>query len=100
MTELPNRAGSTLGPTDPPRHNRLRGLVQHAFLKRNLEALGGPMRDDDVVVAAAASKNRARRCSPSTPSIAPKTTCRRASCSTKASSPFTHSGSRLPQHPL
>ncbi|MBI5786575.1 MAG: cytochrome P450 [Rhodocyclales bacterium] len=45
MTELPNRAGSTLGTTDPPRHDRLRGLVQHAFLKRNLEALGGPMRD-------------------------------------------------------
>jgi hypothetical protein len=50
MTELPNRAGSTLGTTDPPRHDRLRGLVQHAFLKRNLEALGGPMRD----IAAAA----------------------------------------------
>ncbi|MBI4997602.1 MAG: cytochrome P450 [Rhodocyclales bacterium] len=45
MTELPNRAGSTLGTTDPPRHDRLRGLVQYAFLKRNLEALGGPMRD-------------------------------------------------------
>lgn len=45
MTELPNRAGSTLGTTDPPRHDRLRGLVQHAFLKRNLEALGGPMRE-------------------------------------------------------
>jgi cytochrome P450 len=45
MTELPNRAGSTLGTTDPPRHDRLRGLVQHAFLKRNLEALAGPMRD-------------------------------------------------------
>jgi cytochrome P450 len=44
MTELPNRAGSTLGTTDPPRHDRLRGLVQHAFLKRNLEALGEPMR--------------------------------------------------------
>jgi len=44
MTELPNRAGSTLGTTDAPRHDRLRGLVQHAFLKRNLEALGDPMR--------------------------------------------------------
>jgi hypothetical protein len=50
MTELPNRAGSTLGTTDPPRHDRLRGLVQHAFLKRNLEGLSGPMRD----IAAAA----------------------------------------------
>ena len=26
MTELPGRAGATLGTTDPPRHDRLRGL--------------------------------------------------------------------------
>ncbi len=45
MTELPNRAGATLGTTDPPRHDRLRGLIQHAFMKRNLESLGGPIRD-------------------------------------------------------
>ena len=44
MTELPNRAGATLGTTDPPRHDRLRGLVQKAFMKRNLEALADPMR--------------------------------------------------------
>jgi hypothetical protein len=44
MTELPDRAGATLGTTDPPRHDRLRALVQHAFLKRNLEALAEPMR--------------------------------------------------------
>lgn len=44
MTELPNRAGATLGTTDPPRHDRLRGLVQHAFMKRNLEALAEPIR--------------------------------------------------------
>lgn len=44
MTELPNRAGATLGTTDPPRHDRLRGLIQHAFLKRNLESLAGPIR--------------------------------------------------------
>lgn len=44
MTELPNRAGATLGTTDPPRHDRLRGLVQHAFLRRNLMALAEPMR--------------------------------------------------------
>ena len=37
MTELPNRAGATLGTTDPPRHDRLRALVQYAFVKRNLE---------------------------------------------------------------
>jgi cytochrome P450 len=45
MTELPNRAGATLGTTDPPRHDRLRGLVQHAFMKRNLEGLAEPIRD-------------------------------------------------------
>ncbi len=44
MTELPNRAGATLGTTDPPRHDRLRGLIQKAFMKRNLEALGEPIR--------------------------------------------------------
>jgi cytochrome P450 len=45
MTELPGRAGATLGTTDPPRHDRLRALVQHAFLRRNLEALADPIRD-------------------------------------------------------
>ena len=45
MTELPNRAGATLGTTDPPRHDRLRGLIQHAFMKRNLESLTEPIRD-------------------------------------------------------
>jgi len=45
MTELPGRAGATLGTTDPPRHDRLRGLVQKAFMKRNLEALADPIRD-------------------------------------------------------
>ncbi len=45
MTELPNRAGATLGTTDPPRHDRLRALVQYAFTKRGLEALGDPMRE-------------------------------------------------------
>ena len=45
MTELPDRAGATLGTTDPPRHDRLRSLVQHAFMKRNLENLADPMRE-------------------------------------------------------
>ena len=45
MTELPGRAGATLGTTDPPRHDRLRALVQHAFMKRNLESLGEPISD-------------------------------------------------------
>ena len=44
MDELPNRAGATLGTTDPPRHDRLRALISHAFTKRNLESLGEPIR--------------------------------------------------------
>ena len=44
MDELPNRAGATLGTTDPPRHDRLRSLIVHAFTKRNLEGLGEPVR--------------------------------------------------------
>ena len=55
MTELPNRAGATLGTTDPPRHDRLRGLIQHAFMKRNLESLGAPIR---AIAAAAAEELR------------------------------------------
>jgi hypothetical protein len=45
MTELPGRAGATLGSSDPPKHDRLRGLIQHAFMKRNLMALEEPIRD-------------------------------------------------------
>ncbi len=57
MTELPNRAGATLGTTDPPRHDRLRALVQHAFMRRNLEALAEPMRE---IARAAAEDLRGR----------------------------------------
>lgn len=52
MTELPGRAGATLGTTDPPRHDRLRGLIQHAFMKRNLEALAEPIREIAQATAA------------------------------------------------
>jgi hypothetical protein len=58
MTELPNRAGATLGTTDPPRHDRLRGLVQHAFMKRNLESLTEPIRD---IAATTANALRGQR---------------------------------------
>lgn len=44
MDELPGRAGATLGTTDPPRHNRLRGLIQHAFTKRSLDAMAEEIR--------------------------------------------------------
>lgn len=53
MTELPGRAGATLGTTDPPRHDRLRGLIQHAFMKRNLESLSEPIRDIAATTAQA-----------------------------------------------
>ncbi|HEY0834581.1 MAG TPA: cytochrome P450 [Azospirillum sp.] len=45
MDELPNRAGATLGTTDPPRHDRLRGLVQFAFTKKAVGGLVDPVRD-------------------------------------------------------
>lgn len=45
MDELPNRAGATLGTTDPPRHDRLRALIQMAVTKRALEHLEEPTRD-------------------------------------------------------
>jgi cytochrome P450 len=45
MDELPNRAGATLGTTDPPRHDRLRGLIQYAFSKRNLGYLEDHIRE-------------------------------------------------------
>lgn len=44
MDELPNRAGATLGTTDPPRHDRLRALIQMAVTRRALEHLEEPTR--------------------------------------------------------
>jgi len=44
MDELPNRAGATLGTTDPPRHDRLRSLIQMAVTKRALEHIIEPTR--------------------------------------------------------
>jgi cytochrome P450 len=52
MTELPGRAGATLGTTDPPRHDRLRALVQHAFVRRNIEALSDQIREIAATTAA------------------------------------------------
>ena len=45
LDDLPGRAGSTLGTTDPPRHDRLRALVQTAFMKRSLNYLIEPIKD-------------------------------------------------------
>ncbi|PLX37682.1 MAG: cytochrome P450 [Hyphomicrobiales bacterium] len=44
MDELPNRAGATLGTTDPPRHDRLRSLIQMAVTKRALDHIIEPAR--------------------------------------------------------
>lgn len=44
MDELPNRAGNTLGTTDPPRHDRMRALIQMGFSKKNLDYLVEPAR--------------------------------------------------------
>jgi hypothetical protein len=57
MTELPGRAGATLGTTDPPHHDRLRGLIQHAFIRRNLDTLEAPIHQ----IAAAAAAELADR---------------------------------------
>lgn len=43
MDELPNRAGGTLGTTDPPRHDQMRALIQHAFTRRSIDGLAGPI---------------------------------------------------------
>ncbi|MCC6631223.1 MAG: cytochrome P450 [Gammaproteobacteria bacterium] len=58
MDELPDRAGATLGTTDPPRHDRMRALISHAFTKRNLEAAGEPVR---AVVRGVLEEIRGRR---------------------------------------
>jgi cytochrome P450 len=45
VSELPGRAGATLGTTDPPRHDRLRALIQKAVTKKALTHLEEPIRD-------------------------------------------------------
>jgi cytochrome P450 len=44
VDELPGRAGATLGSSDPPRHDRLRALIQKAMLKSALAHLDEPLR--------------------------------------------------------
>lgn len=44
IDEFPGRAGSTLGSSDPPRHDRLRGLIQQAVTKRALDHILEPAR--------------------------------------------------------
>lgn len=44
IDEFPGRAGSTLGSSDPPRHDRLRALIQSAMTKRALDHVIEPAR--------------------------------------------------------
>lgn len=44
IDEFPGRAGATLGSSDPPRHDRLRGLIQSAMTKRALDHVLEPAR--------------------------------------------------------
>lgn len=45
IDEIPGRTNSTLGTTDPPRHDRLRALAQAAFMKKNFEYIIEPTRE-------------------------------------------------------
>jgi cytochrome P450 len=45
MDEFPGRAGNTLGSMDPPRHDRVRGIIAAVFAKQNLEHLEQPIRE-------------------------------------------------------
>ncbi|NBC36052.1 cytochrome P450 [Novosphingobium sp. FSY-8] len=44
VDEFPGRAGATLGSSDPPRHDRLRALIQSAMTKRALDHVIEPAR--------------------------------------------------------
>jgi cytochrome P450 len=44
IDEFPGRAGATLGSSDPPRHDRLRALIQSAMTKRALDHALEPAR--------------------------------------------------------
>lgn len=44
VNELPGRAGATLGSSDPPRHDRMRALIQSAMTRRALDYLAEPTR--------------------------------------------------------
>ncbi len=44
INEFPGRAGATLGSSDPPRHDRMRALIQSAMTKRALDHMLEPAR--------------------------------------------------------
>jgi cytochrome P450 len=45
VNDNPARAGRTLGTTDPPKHDQLRGLVNEAFARRTVSDFETPMRE-------------------------------------------------------
>ena len=45
IDEISGRSGNTLGTTDPPRHDRLRALVNKAFAKKHLDHLVAPVQE-------------------------------------------------------
>jgi cytochrome P450 len=59
MDEFPGRAGNTLGSMDPPRHDRVRGIISAVFARQNLEHLEEPIRQ--LARAALASIGTAQR---------------------------------------
>lgn len=42
MDEIPGRAGATLGSLDPPRHDRLRALIQSVFTSKTVQGMIEP----------------------------------------------------------
>jgi cytochrome P450 len=59
MDEFPGRAGNTLGSMDPPRHDRVRGIIAAVFAKQNLDHLEAPIRQlTRAAIAATAGQPR------------------------------------------
>lgn len=54
MDEIPGRSGSTLGSLDPPRHDRLRALIQKVFTSRTVATM--------IPQAEAVAEECARQC--------------------------------------
>lgn len=57
IDDSPLRAGATLGTTDPPRHDKLRKLVQSAFLYSNLQRMEAPARESARGILTEAREN-------------------------------------------
>ena len=58
INDNPERAGRTLGTTDPPRHDQLRKLVSAAFARRTVSEYEAPMRTRAIEIICAAPRNQ------------------------------------------